>query len=182
MKKRSNSIIKSVKSQKTDRPKDNPTAPWFDEYKDCFTFTFKPITQAFVDRFSSELIDWAKNDPKALRIQDFHWNKGIEDKTYYRWCEKHETLAAAHRLALNYIGSRREIGALERKYSEAMVIRTLHNYDPTWELNKQRDKQEKIDIAIATMKAREELLKSDRPQVIVLSELEYKKLETQEKV
>ena len=176
MAKKVNSTIKVKKSPNLEGMSDFKKSPWLEDYKDCFSFKIQPITQAAIDRLCVDLVTWAKNDINALRIEDFHFSKGICDGTYSRWKNKYENLGIAHKVAMNFLASRRELGALKKQYSETMVLKRQHAYDPEWDKDKQREKQDKIDIAIAVKKAAMEMSES-KPQVIVLSELEYKKKE-----
>lgn len=174
--KKANNTTKIPRKPNLDETSDFKKSPWLEDYKDCFTFKIQPMTEAGIDRICKELVDWAKNNKDALRIQDFHISKGINDSTYCKWKHRHENLKIAHETAMNYLAARREVGALNRKYSESMVIKMQHMYDPKWEEVRQREKQDKIDIAIAVKKATMEMGES-KPQVIVLSELEFKKRE-----
>lgn len=127
-------------------------SPWLDEYIDCFTFKTKPVTQAFIDRFSMDLAKWAHSDNNALIVSQFYLKKGIAPQTYYRWVNQHPKLKEAHEIAKLCIGNRRELGALNKKLSEAMVTQRQHFYDGDWETDRLRQKQDKIDIGIAIKK------------------------------
>lgn len=113
------------------RDRENLSSPWLEEYRDCFTFKMKPITEAFIDRFSKDIISWA-NDPKSLRISQFFNGKGIPGRTYWGWTEKYEKIKDAHEYALSVIADRREIGALERKYDSGYIANTMVMYDFKW--------------------------------------------------
>lgn len=132
---------------------DHSVSPWLGEYQDCFTFKIKPITQSFIERFASDLVKWAYNDNEALIISQFYLSKGISPQTYYRWINQHSILKEAHETALLCIGNRREIGALKRKFSETMIARRQHAYDSEWNVDKLRNKQDKIDVAVAIKQA-----------------------------
>lgn len=145
---------KTIKKQSSNQS-DHQISPWLGEYQDCFTFKTKPITQAFIERFARELTEWAYNDNEALIISQFYLGKGISPQTYYRWINQHNTLKEAHETAMLCIGNRREIGALKRKFSEAMVTQRQHAYDAEWNTDRLRDKQDKIDVAVAIKQAEE---------------------------
>lgn len=128
-----------MKKPKTTQPtnkKDKPTrkvvSPWREDYMDLFTFRLTPITDGFIDRFSKELIDWAENDEKAIKISQFFSKKRIPSKTYYEWTNKYEPIRQAHELAKILIGNRREQGALERKYEASIVKQMMPYYDRDW--------------------------------------------------
>jgi len=131
-------------------------SPWLGEYQDCFTFKIKPVTQAFIERFAADLVKWAYTNNEALIISQFYLGKGISPQTYYRWINQHNTLKEAHETAMLCIGNRREIGALKRQFSEAMVTQRQHAYDTAWEADRVRDKQDKIDVAVAIKQAEKE--------------------------
>ncbi len=176
MTKKSNTITQSKKPTNLEGTSDFEKSPWLEDYMSSSSFRLQPITQQAIERLSHDLIEWAKKDD-SLRIEDFHWEKDICDGTYSRWRRKYEALDLAHKKAKNYIASRREKGALKKELSETMVMRRQHAYDPSWESDRKREKQDKIDIAIATMKAKEAIENSEKAKVIVLSDLEFKKLE-----
>jgi len=132
---------------------DHPISPWLGEYQDCFTFKMKPITQSFIERFAADLVKWAYHDKEALIISQFYLGKGISPQTYYRWINQYPALKEAHETSLLAIGNRREIGALKRQFSEAMVTRRQHAYDTEWNADKLRNKQDKIDVAVAIKQA-----------------------------
>lgn len=73
---------KQTNTLKSDTPKivratDSAKSKWLEGYTDCFGMKDKPVTEAFLERFSNELITWAKNDPKALKVTQFHLDKNI---------------------------------------------------------------------------------------------------------
>ena len=175
MGKNSNLISKSKKPTKKFQPTNTKKYVFLEEYKDLFTFKMKPVSEAFIEKLAEEYMAWAKKED-SLILSDFCDERHIEPRSFYNWCQKFDSMKEAHDYAKRRIASRRELGALNRKFSETMVIRRQHAYDPEWDKDRQRDKQDKIDIAIAVKKAAMEMSES-KPQVIVLSELEYKKKE-----
>lgn len=144
-----------LKSANVTRDKDNAKSPWLEDYLNCFSFKLQPVTKAFIEKLAKELIEWAKNNDDALRIADFYWSKGIPDSTYYKWSKEHEILALAHKAALNFIASRREIGALKKKYSETLVMRRQHAYDQEWTESDKYHNQLKIDATKAAIQTAE---------------------------
>ena len=173
-----NPISKSSKPTKKFQPTTTKKYVFLEEYKDLLTFRMKPVSEAFIERLSEEYMAWAKKED-SLILSDFCDERHIEPRSFYNWCQKFDSMRDAHDYAKRRIASRRELGALNRKFSETMVIRRQHAYDPEWDKDKQRDKQDKIDIAIAVKKAAMEM-GDNKPQVIVLSELEFKKQEVLE--
>jgi len=114
------------------RDKDSPKSPWLEDYLDCFTFKMSPVTQKFLDRVSNELITWAKTDPDAFKISQFYLDKGFQMKTYYDWVKKYPIMKTAHSQALELIGNRREIGAMQKKLDTNIVSHMMPHYDPQW--------------------------------------------------
>lgn len=145
--------MKSKNKNLSSNQLNHQVSPWLGEYQDCFTFKIKPVTQSFIERFSADLVKWAYNNNDALIISQFYLGKGISSQTYYRWVNQHSALKEAHETALLCIGNRREIGALKRQFSEAMVVRRQHAYDAEWNADKLRNKQDKIDVAVAIKQA-----------------------------
>ncbi len=94
----------------------------------------KPVSEAFLERKAQEWIAWAKIEHKnpeqnALRVWDFWDEQGIDYKCAYKWSKKHDTMKSAHQLVKRVIGSRREKGALTKKYDPNMVYRFMPLYD-----------------------------------------------------
>ena len=143
-----------LQKQSPNKLKDQPS-PWLDEYQDCFSLKMKPITQTFIERFSTDLVKWAMNNNEALIISQFYLSKGISPQTFYRWVNKYDIIKEANEIAKQCIGNRREIGALKRKYSESMVMQRQSAYDPEWEADRLRKNKDKIDTAIAIKRAEE---------------------------
>jgi len=92
----------------------------------------KPVPESFIDKISQELIEWAKNDPSALILRDFFYDKGIRISTAQKWAKKHTILKESVEDAKFLIGSRREKGAIKREYDPAMIKPVMINYDPEW--------------------------------------------------
>jgi len=149
-------MTEKLRKQRSSEPKVQ-ASPWLDEYQDCFTLKVKPITQAFIERFSTDLVNWAYNDQDALIISQFYLGKGISPQTFYRWVNKYELIKDANEIAKRCIGNRREIGALKKKYSESMILQRQCAYDPEWEADRLRKNQDKIDGAIAVKRADKDL-------------------------
>jgi len=161
------SNIKSLNDTTIARDREESAAPWFDEYQDCFDFKFKPITQKFIERLCQELIVWARTDNDAFRIEDFYYDRGICESTYYRWVAKHQDLKTAHEVAMNSLASRREKGALKRELSEKMVLQSLPRYD----------KRAKEDAKFHAQLKVEALTDVEGRQVIVLPRIVDERLE-----
>lgn len=103
-----------------------------DYYKDLFTHMTIPVSEAFINRLSDDLLSWANNDPEAFKLTQFIRKVGMHSKTFYRWCNTYPTLGDAKKAALEAIGDRRELGALKNKLNTQMVMRQQHFYDEEW--------------------------------------------------
>jgi hypothetical protein len=101
------------------------------EYLNIHTFQKHIITQSFIESEAKKLRDWA-NLEDSLLIQDFADKQGYRRTLFYEWVEKYPTFAIAHEYALSRLGSRREIGAMTRRFAEATTHRTLSHYQDIW--------------------------------------------------
>jgi hypothetical protein len=149
--------------EKKENKKPNHENPEITEYKPTFlseyynvhTRQFHPCTLKFVEREAIKLKEWADQED-SLNIYDFTDNQGYNPDTFYDWCKKFPQLHEAHQYALRRIGSRREYGAMIRKFTEATVHRTLGYYHYIW-------KQETIALA----KLKEETSQNETKVVII---------------
>lgn len=103
-----------------------------DEYMDMFSFRKCPVSEAFLDHLATELVDWAKNDDKAIKVTQFLGLKGIHSKTFDRWRDRHPKMQDAYEYALMVIGDRRESGAIYKKFDASIVSFTMPHYDKDW--------------------------------------------------
>ncbi len=113
------------------RDSESKVSPWLEDYLDLQMMKMKPITQGFVERLAEEVIRWSLNDD-AIVFRDFIDNKSIPEEAYYRWVRTYPELKAAHVLAKGRIGSRREKGALTRKFDGSIVVNSMPMYDQEW--------------------------------------------------
>lgn len=124
---------KAAKKTKSPIKEEKQVSPWLEEYLDCFHLKYKPVTEAFLERISQEMISWAKTNEKAYKISQFFSPKHIGYTTYTGWAKKYPQFEAAYNLAKTIIGDRRESGALERKLDAGTVIQMMPKYDPEWQ-------------------------------------------------
>lgn len=101
------------------------------EYLNIHTFQKHIITQSFIESEAKKLRDWANLDDSLL-IQDFADKQGYRRQLFYEWVEKYPVFSIAHEYALSRLGSRREIGAMTRRFAEATTHRTLSHYQDVW--------------------------------------------------
>lgn len=126
------------------------------EYFNVHTMQMHPITSRFVEREAIKLKAWADED-SSLNLYDFIDAQGYSPKMFYEWCDKYSPLEAAHGYALRRIGSRRELGAMNRRFAEATVHRTLGHYSDVW-------KKETIQLA----RLKEEVSAQNETKVVVI--------------
>jgi len=105
---------------------------FFDDYTDLFTFKKVPISEAYIDRLATELLDWALNNDDALKMSQFYLGKGISYHSFSRWLKRSKNLEEAHNSALKLLGNRREIGAIKKKYDTSMIATMMPKYDEDW--------------------------------------------------
>lgn len=113
------------------QPRDRDYSPWLEDYLDCFTFSYVPVTEAFINRISKELLDWAQNDPEALKMSEFFNKKRIPRNTWDAW-SRYPTFKAARALAVEALGNRREKGAIAKKFDPTTINFMMPMYDAEW--------------------------------------------------
>jgi hypothetical protein len=84
-----------------------------------------------VNEVSQDLENWAENTP-ALRINDFLLQRKLSPNIFYGWLEKFPRLKEAYEFALMAIASRREVGAITRKYDSGSALKMMPQYDKDW--------------------------------------------------
>jgi len=112
--------------------KESRDLKWID-YMCIYTGSLKPMNAVGIDRLADDIVDWARNDVDALILSEFYLSKGIHGRTWYDWCKRFPRLQMAHDCAKQWLGIRREKGALKGKYSLPMVMYTMPFYDKQWE-------------------------------------------------
>jgi hypothetical protein len=100
-------------------------------YQDLFFMKEKPVSLAFLERFAQEVLNWSALDT-SLKITDFYLEKNIPNQVYYRWVKKYDFMKEAHETAMRRIASRREVGALTRKYDAGSVREFQALCDPEY--------------------------------------------------
>lgn len=113
------------------RDAESKVSPWLEDYLDLHTMRIKPVSSMFIERLAIEVMSWSTNDD-AIVFRDFIDNKHIPEDAYYRWVRTYPELKAAHTLAKGRIGSRREKGAITRKFDGSSVIGSMAMYDQEW--------------------------------------------------
>lgn len=101
------------------------------EYFNLHTMQVHFETNAFIEQETQKLKKWAMLDT-SLRLTDFIDEQGYAPDVFRGWCAKYPLLELARAFALRRIGARRENGAMNRKFAESTIHRTLGHYDPVW--------------------------------------------------
>ena len=104
---------------------------WLD-YQCILTGDMRPMNENGFERLAIEIVQWASNDDEALKITQFMFVRGINDRVWRQWCEKSPRLKEATELAKRIIGNRREVGALKNKLNTSVVAFTMPFYDDEW--------------------------------------------------
>ena len=107
------------------------THPWFD-YRDMFSGDMKPMNEKGILRISNDLKKWAREDPRAYKISQFFSERGISKPTWRSWALKFDSFREDIEMAKEFIGNRREIGAIRNKLNTSMVAYTMPFYDSEW--------------------------------------------------
>jgi len=116
--------------------------PLFEDYFDFNTFKKTPVSVNFIMRKARELVNWARNDEDALIISQFYVKHGLSGKCVKRWGERCPEWKEALKIAKVAIGTRREVGAMKKIYSEGMVKNSLPFYGESWTVGEDYKKLE----------------------------------------
>lgn len=127
-------IEHSIAAEKVASKVQKAPEPFFD-YMDTFTFKMKPMSIEGIERIAAELVNWARNNDDALKIAQFWNDKGINHQDFYRWMEWSPALKSAHEITMSILGTRREIGAIQKKFDTGMISFTMPFYDKNWKDN-----------------------------------------------
>jgi hypothetical protein len=119
------------------------------EWFNIHTMAYHPTTKKFVENEAVRLCEWAQLETSLL-LQDFYNGRGYNQKTFFEWVNKFPELQAAHEFAMSCLGSRREIGAMTRKFEASTVHRTLGAYNHLWASETYKLSKMKEEIAAAS--------------------------------
>lgn len=133
-KKRVENILKTNKSAKkqdknnksNSRDRDYPI--WAEDYLDCFSFTYKPVTESFINRFFQDMVTYFRDNEDAMQLERYYLQKGVRYDNIKKWCDKWPQAKAAYEMCLQIAGTRRELGAMTKDLDGSFVNKTLYNY------------------------------------------------------
>lgn len=117
-----------------------------EEWYNIHTMQYHPATNTFFQREAMILKEWSLKDD-SLRISDFYDSRGYDTPTFYRWCAQYPEMQAALEFAKRRIGSRRELGAMQRKFDPHIVQKTLGHYDYVFKQEQEREHQARLKYA-----------------------------------
>ena len=154
--------IRSKKAKKPTISKEEEIKPveqiFIGQYYNVKTMKYHPTTVKFVAYECVALQEWADQED-SLILEDFIDSRGYNPDTFYDWCKKFENLEEAHQYAMRRLASRREKGALTRKFDGNFVARMMGHYSKSWrqeqilaaKLREDTSKQNDIKIVIEEM-------------------------------
>jgi hypothetical protein len=100
--------------------------------RDINFFKKVPVSDEYLAKLAFDLVHWALNDPRALKLTQFRTSRLICRDMWDKWLERSAELRDARELALEVIGDRRELGGLEKRFDSSIVSFTMPVYDPAW--------------------------------------------------
>jgi hypothetical protein len=145
---------------------------YLDIYPDLWSMESRGASQEFIDRLGQDLLAWAKNSDSLL-LNDFFTERFISTHTYRRWSDRDKMFSDRLEMAKLMIGSRREKGALQRKFDASVMIKSAPLYDPEWKLleewraklAKVEEENEQLRVLIETIKPEEKLIEDSKPSL-----------------
>ena len=112
--------------------KTRPLTKWQAEYRNCFDWTFRPVTERFIEQFFQDLLTSCASDDGVLSVQEFFLTKGVPAKTFYAWVNKHEQAADALETAKQLIAIKREKLALRNKLNPNVFLAMQPRFCPEY--------------------------------------------------
>jgi len=101
------------------------------EFINMHTFRKTPVKIDYLELLAKELVEWATTE-KPLILTIFYDERGIHSDVLARWMKRSKKLKQAHQFAKRVIGSRRELGALNKTLDSGIVARTMAMYNKDW--------------------------------------------------
>jgi hypothetical protein len=168
MEKKTNHNNNEPKLKRKSAKESAKTYEFLEQYYDLLTFQMKPVSRGFIERLAQDLVKWSQKED-SLVLGDFCSERYIERKLFWNWCQKYPEMSKAYEYAKSNVSSRREKGALTRKFDAGFVKESMPIYDQDWK-----------DLLEWKAKIKADNLESSQAKIVVLSDLEYKNLETKE--
>lgn len=105
---------------------------YFDEFFDFNEFKQRPVSEQWLAELSKRLVFWAKDNDDALILNEFFLKEGIGKSTVANWKKQSKLFKNSYDFAKQIIGTRREIGALNKKFDTNVVMFTMPMYSKSW--------------------------------------------------
>jgi len=109
-----------------------PLAWTNDSYVNFYTLRKNVISEQVVEEMAKEIVIWARDKEDAFVICEFYLSKGIPKSTFYKLCKNFPVMRTALECVKEFIGMRREVGALKNKLNSSMVMSQQAKYDDSW--------------------------------------------------
>jgi hypothetical protein len=77
------------------------------------------------------MYEWIENE-ENIEVMQFCIEYKIPYMTLKDWTAKYPDIDKAYKDIKLMLASRRRVGATKRKYSESMILKDIHVYDPEW--------------------------------------------------
>lgn len=104
----------------------------YKDYINMFQLRDVPISDAALEHYAAEVIDWAWEDKEALHLQWFHLNKGFTSGTWSELVRRSPILKEAWEFARAVIGLRRQDQGETGKRDKTMIMFTMPLYSKEW--------------------------------------------------
>lgn len=122
-----------------------------EEYLNTKDWQKYPLTGSKLHDLAIRLVEWSKNDPKALKLAQFASMNDIEYATLLTWANRYDVMKTAFSIAKSNIGARRETESKSLLILPELIIKSMHVYDPAWdEINKYHADLKSKDNQVAT--------------------------------
>jgi len=116
---------------KSSKKAKKPTTFYADGEK-MFFYRQKPLNDAIIDEYAKAYLDWGLNNEDALVLKDFPISIGMYPKSFQLLMKRHEGLREAHQVVKAAVASRREKGAIKRKFEPGMIKYMMPYYAEEW--------------------------------------------------
>lgn len=87
-----------------------------------------PVSEAKINRLIDALEVWLNNNPEAKEIQEFYYEQGIPESTYYKLLNRSPRLKELHEMTKHRLGGRLWGKCVDFKANWAPVRFLMQNY------------------------------------------------------
>ncbi len=98
----------------------------------------EPVSDAAIERYADMMLEWAKNDPDALKVSQFFGIHDIPTSTFYDWKDRNPYLAKCYEQVKIHIGNRRFMDIYRGKADRYVATHGLRDYCDEWKRNEDR--------------------------------------------